>query len=367
MWQNPLLLLFLAVVVAGGIACPVQGDTLSGEEVWRSGIGDRVVEVTLSQDGRTGAAITGDRVYFFDQNGTTLWSYPVSRGRSVAISTDGERIAAGGDQFLLFDQDGEVLWHHAPTSRIQGVAIAADGRTAYAGAGTDLLAFSLDEGRSAANTSWSSDIEDHICSISIDGEGSSIIAGGDSGDIYFYHGDGQLLWRYRTGSSGIRVAISHDGSTVAAASPKRVIFLLNRHGRLLWKSPTDEAVTDVSLSGDGSTLAVADGGITVFNRDGEVVWRCMTGEETRCVSLSPDTNGIIAGALDGTVSVFRLRSETIPAGASATSTPDTTFIIEPPPSPGETSAEQGAALAPAAPVAAGAWLAAQTWWRRKER
>lgn len=364
MRQNPLLPLFLAAILASGLACPVQGQTLAGEEVWRSGTGDRVLAVALSEDGLSGAAITGERVYLFDENGTALWSYPVSCGRSVAISSDGEHIAAGGNQLLLFGRNGEVLRRHTPTSRVLGISIAADGRMVYAGTGTGLLAFSPDDEQTTANTSWSSEMGDPLGSVSIDGEGSSIVAGGDSGKIYFFSRDGRLLWNYRTGSNGVRAAISHDGSTVAAASPQRAVFLLNRHGRLLWKSPADERVTDVSLSGDGSTLVLADGGISVFNRDGEVVWRCVTGEETRCVSASPGTTHIIAGALDGTVSVFRLQPETSPAG---TSSPDAVVAAEPSPSPEETSSEQRAALSAAAPVAIGAWLAALAWWKREER
>lgn len=365
MRQNPLLLLFLAAILASGLACPVQAQALAGEEVWRSGTGDRVLAVALSEDGLSGAAITGERVYLFDENGTTLWSYPVSRGRSVAISPDGEHIAAGGDQLLLFDRNGEVLRRYTPASRILGVAVAADGRTVYAGTGTGLLVFSPESEQTAASAIWSSGTEDPIVSVSIDGKGSSVVAAGESGNIYFFSGDGRLLWNYRTGSSGVRAVISHDGSTVAAASSQRAVFLLNRHGRLLWKSPADGRVTDVSLSGDGSTLVLADGGISVLNRDGEAVWRGVAGEEIRCVSASPGTTRIIAGALDGTVSVFRLQPAAGPADAPS---PEAAFTAGPLPSPGETtSPEQGAALAPAVPVAIGAWLAALGWRRRRGR
>ena len=110
---------------------------------------------------------------------------------------------------------------------------------------------------------------------------------------------------------------------------------------------------------------LADGGISVLNRDGEAVWRGVAGEEIRCVSASPGTTRIIAGALDGTVSVFRLQPAAGPADAPS---PEAAFTAGPLPSPGETtSPEQGAALAPAVPVAIGAWLAALGWRRRRGR
>lgn len=254
MRRNLILPTLFAVVVVSSLACPVLGQEVSVKEIWRSGIGDPVVAVALSQDGLYGAVTTEERVYLYDQNGTILWRYPVSHSRSVAISSDSERIVAGGDHLLLFDRKGNVIWRYKPESRIQGVAVAADGRTICAGAGTSLRVFSLDDGQTTANASWSFDTGGPVRSVSTDGDGSSIVAGGDSGNIYFFSGDGRLLWNYRTGSHGVRVAVSRDGSTVAAASIQRVTFLLNRNGRLLWKSPMPEMITDVSISGDGSTL-----------------------------------------------------------------------------------------------------------------
>ncbi|KUK62041.1 MAG: WD-domain containing protein [Methanoculleus marisnigri] len=372
MRRNLILPTLFAVVVVSSLACPVLGQEVSVKEIWRSGIGDPVVAVALSQDGLYGAVTTEERVYLYDQNGTILWRYPVSHSRSVAISSDSERIVAGGDHLLLFDRKGNVIWRYKPESRIQGVAVAADGRTICAGAGTSLRVFSLDDGQTTANASWSFDTGGPVRSVSTDGDGSSIVAGGDSGNIYFFSGDGRLLWNYRTGSHGVRVAVSRDGSTVAAASIQRVTFLLNRNGRLLWKSPMPEMITDVSISGDGSTLLLANGSISVFNRDGEAVWTYVTEEKTRCVSASSDITHILAGTLDGTVWAFRVQPETFPAGTSETSSPDTAFTAGPPQTsvssaPGQTLPQQGTALSPATPVTMGACFAALALWRRQKR
>lgn len=371
MRRNLILPIFFVVIVASGLAHPALGQVLSGEEVWRSGVGDQIVAVALSQDGLYGAVTTEERVYLYDRNGTLLWSYPVSRSRSVAISSDGERIVAGGDHLLLFDRKGNVIWRYMPESRVQGVAIAADGRTICAGAGTSIIVFFQDDGRATANASWSFDKGDPIESVSIGGGGSNIAAGGDSGNVYFLSGDGQLLWTYRTGNNGIKVAVSHDGSTVAAASIQRVVLLLNRNGRLLWKSSMPERITDVSISGDGSTLVLANGGISVFTRSGGAVWTYATEEENRCVSTSSDTTHILAGTLDGTVWAFGVQPETLPAGTSEASSPDAAFTAGPPQTPvasapGQTLSQQGMALSPATPVVVGACLAAMAWRRKTQ-
>jgi len=372
MRRNLILPNFFVVIVASGLAYPVLGQALSGEELWRAELGSRVVAAALAQDGLYGAVATEESVYLYDRNGTMLWSYPVSHSRCVAVSSDGERIVAGGDHLLLFDRKGEVLWRYKQESRIQGVAIAADGRTICAGAGTTLRVFSLDNGRTTANASWSSDTENPIESVSIDGGGSSIVAGDTQGNIYFFSGDGRLLWNYRTGSSGFRGAVSRDGSTVAAGSTQQVVFLLNQNGRLLWKSSLQERIADVSVSGDGSTLVLASGGISMSDREGEAMWTYATEEEIRCVSVSSDTAHILAGALDGTVSLLKVRQENLPADTPGTQLPDAAFTAGPSqtsaaPEPEHTTLQQGMALSPAVPVAAGACFAAALTWRRRAK
>lgn len=370
MWQNLALLFSLMVAAVGGFACPVQGQALSGEMIWQFGTNDQVLAVALSEDGLFGATVTGEKVYLFDENGTKLWSYPVSCGRSVAISSGGEHIAAGGDHLLLFDRSGEVLRRYMPASRVQGIAIAADGQAIYAGTGAGLQVFFPESDQTAASAAWSSGTKDPIRSVSIDKEGSGVVAAGESGNIYFFSGEGQLLWNYKTGSNGIRAVISHDGLAVAAVSSQRTMYLLNRHGRLLWKSPMDGRAVDISLSGDGSTLVLAGEGISVLGRDGETLWKGVPGEEIRCVSASPDMTRIITGALDGTVSVFRLQPETPSVGSTLSQ--DAAATIEPlqtsvAPDPGRTARQQGALLPLAPLVTVNACVVALIWWRREKQ
>ena len=328
------------------------------------------MEVAESEDGLYGAVSTEERVYLFNQNGTMLWSHPVSSGRSVAISPEGTYIVSGGDRLLLFDRSGEVRWSYTPESRVTEVAAGADAHTICAGTDTTLLAFSLDDGHRNANISWSVDVQDRIESISIGREGSGIVAGTESGNVCFFNTNGQLLWTYRTGSGTIRAGISHDGSTVAVASTRMSVLLFNRNGRLLWKHSASERVTDISISADGSTIVLAKGGISALNRDGDVLWTYMTKADTRCVSVSSDAAHLIAGAVDGTVSQFKLQPGTSSVGQSATPAPDTLPTEE---TLQNTTAfptdwipqKQEAAPAPTAPLAVSACLAMLTYRRRK--
>lgn len=366
--------MLFAVIAVSSLICPAPGQVLSGDLIWRSGVGDRIAAVALSPDGLYGAVTTERMIYFYDQNGTVLWSYPVSGGRSVAVSSDGERIAAGGDHLLLFDRKGDVIWRYRPESRIQDLAIAADGRTICTGADTGLLVFSLDDGQATANVSGSFDAGEPIRSVSIDSDGTNIVAGADSGNIYFLGTEGRLLWNYKTGSNGVRVAISHDGSTIAAASSQRAVYLLNRNGRLLWKSSMAGAITGVSMSGDGSTLVLADGGISMLNRAGEIVGVYTPGEEERIRSVSTpaDTTHLLAGAIDGTVSALRVQPETTPADTPDNPSPDTPVTAEPPrlstaSTQEQTTPQRGTALSPATPVTVSACVAALAWWRRQKQ
>ncbi|KAF5034069.1 hypothetical protein DSECCO2_600090 [anaerobic digester metagenome] len=189
--------------------------------------------------------------------------------------------------------------------------------------------------------------------------------------MYFLGADGRFLWNYRTGDNGIHVAISRDGSTIAAASTGRAVYLLNRNGRLLWKSSMPGEITGVSLSGDGSRLVLADGGISILNRGGEITAMYATGEEgrIRSVSAPSDTAHILAGAVDGTVSMVRVQPETLPAGTLDTLPPATaTEPLRPSVAPDqeETTSQQGAVLPLETPITVSACVvAALAWWRRE--
>lgn len=364
MRRNLIVPTLFAIIAVGNFVCPATGQESSGDPIWESGVGDRVMAAALSPDGLYGAVTTERMVYLYSQNGTTLWSYPVSGGRSVAVSSGGERIAAGGDHLLLFARNGSVIWRYRSESRIQDIAITADGRTICTGADTGLLVFSLDDGETTPDVSGSFDANDPIRSVSIDSGGAGIVAGADSGNVYFLGADGRLLWNYRTGDNGIHVATSRDGSTIAAASTGRTVYLLNRNGRLLWKSSMPRAITDVSISGDGSRLVLADGGISMLNRGGEIMGMHATGEEgrIRSVSAPSDTAHILAGAADGTVSMFRVQPETPPpATATEPSRPSAAPAQE------QTTSQQDTALPPATPVIVSACAVAALAWRRRER
>ena len=85
--SRPLTLLF-AVLALGSLICPVTGQEISGSEVWRSGVGDPVMAVALSEDGLYSPVITERNIYVYDQNATVLWRYPVSpRGGWLFFTT----------------------------------------------------------------------------------------------------------------------------------------------------------------------------------------------------------------------------------------------------------------------------------------
>lgn len=367
------VLAVLAVLALGSLVYPVAGQEISGSEVWRSGVGDPVMAVALSEDGLYSPVITEWNIYVYDQNATVLWRYPVSHGESVAISSDSERVVAAGDHLLLFDREGNIIWRYKPDSRIRDVALTADGRTICTATDAGLCVFSLNKERTVANVSWTFEAEDRIKSVSVDGGGTGTVAGGAAGDVYFLSGDGRLLWTYRTGNGGIKAVISRDGSTVAAASSQQVI-LLNRNGQLLWKSSVPGRIVDVAISRDGSTLLLANGGVAVFNRSGENIWTYATEEDIGSVSAPSASMQFLTGAFDGSVSFFVLQPETISCGTpddtlsnavTAAAEPSQTSVA--PPQGQTTSQQEGMALSPTTPVAVVASAAALIWLRREGR
>ena len=95
--------------------------------------------VAISADGEyIAAGSADDKVYLFDKDSDTpLWSYATGNYvNSVAISADGEYLAAGSwdNKIYLFDKDSSTpLWSYATWYDVRSVAISANGEHITAG------------------------------------------------------------------------------------------------------------------------------------------------------------------------------------------------------------------------------------------
>ena len=125
-------------------------DKDSSTPLWRyyTTGGDEVTSVDISANGDyivaaivdAGGSTEDSYVYLFGKDSSTpIWTYEIeSEIRSVAISSDGEYIAAGSggseDSVYLFDKDSSTpLWRYNTIDMVNSVAISADGEYIVAG------------------------------------------------------------------------------------------------------------------------------------------------------------------------------------------------------------------------------------------
>ena len=122
-------------IVAGSADAKVRlFDKDNGAPIWSYETGGALRSVAISASGKYITAGSGDRnVYLFEKNSSTpLWSHTTGGVYSVAISVDGEYIAAGCDwqssKVYLFDKDSNTpLWNYETDGSVRSVAISADG------------------------------------------------------------------------------------------------------------------------------------------------------------------------------------------------------------------------------------------------
>ena len=135
---------FLLLLAGIALALMAAGEADAGKEPkWNYNTGDGVRSVAISKDGEYIAAGSWDNnVYLFDKDSSTpLWNYTTEDYVwSVAISADGEYIVAGSAdaKIRLFDKDNSApLWSYTAGHYVNSVAISADGEYITAGSNDD--------------------------------------------------------------------------------------------------------------------------------------------------------------------------------------------------------------------------------------
>lgn len=266
-------------------------------------------DVAVSADGEYVAAGSSgydiddvDKVYFFNREGKLLWSYKISEYCScerLSISADGEYIAASTafrwsrrshDDVYFFNRKGKLLWSHAihhntGDTGISEVAVSADGEYVAVG-------------NSNSNTAYPD----------------------NDPTIYFFSREGELLWSYKTYFGAYGVAISADGEYIVAGSnvrcrcttdwckqfePIGAIYFFNRAGELLWiYNNPDFAnygfIEQIAISADGEYIAVGSeegpkSKVYFLNRTGKLLWSYKMGGSVRSLSMSADGEYIAVG------------------------------------------------------------------------
>ena len=132
---------------------------------------------------------------------------------------------------VLFVSEGaeaiDPEWSYTTASTVQSVAISADGEYIAAGGNDGTIRF-FDKGSNMPL--WSYSTEENVRSVAISAGGEYLTVGVNDGVIYLFERDSSTpLWSYTAGHNVISVAISADGENIAAGSRDDNVYFFDKN------------------------------------------------------------------------------------------------------------------------------------------
>jgi WD40 repeat protein len=117
---------------------------------------------------------------------------------------------------------------------------------------------------------WSDTVGNYSIPVACSDNGSTVIAGSDSGLIKLYDGAGKNIWSYQVAGGSVNaVSVSGDGGIVAAAVGTKnegELLVFDHGGNILFASDANSTVNRVAVSENGRTIIFSDGS-TLFAYD----------------------------------------------------------------------------------------------------
>lgn len=300
-----MLMRYLPFLLLTGLALVMlAGEVEAKASVWNYNAGSGINSVAISADGEYIAAGSDeDQLYLFSKNGTLLWSYTAGDGvYSVAISSDGETIVAGSldNNVYLFSKDGTLLWSYGTGNRVWSVAISENGETIAAGSWDNkVYLFDKDSGTPL----WSHATSNFVFSVDISADGEMIAAGSDK--VYLFDRNSSTpRWSYSTGDTVRAVALSEDffgqqSYHLTAGSWNGKVYLFHNNNSVpLWEYTTGDSIYSVAITDDSGYVAVGskDYSVHLLDGDGTALWSYATGGNVLSLDFSVDGEELAVGS-----------------------------------------------------------------------
>jgi hypothetical protein len=318
----------------------------TGTTIWQKEIDKIIASVDISRDGKfvtatsyeltdgRAAAYYDNLIYFFDNLGQMLWSYPK---RPVSTSQDDIDYASYGydvteygnniiisfeNKIKLFDYQRNEVWENTLQGEIRSTKISSKGDIIIVGTGQIVQDgdWALNAFTKEGKQLWQkSGVEGQIISadgIDIASNGSYVSLGlastGDGGTLFVFDSLGSLKWQDDITSAVLHTYFTEDEKHLLASTNEGLRFY-DMNGVLLWKQDvvfypavSSEYIVGVSPVG-GSYL------LEVFDYDGNLIVTHPIETAVRSIVISDDSKLIVVGTGDsemglGTVYYFNQMS-----------------------------------------------------------
>ncbi len=303
----------------GRIICIQQDGTV----LWNVSTGSAVTTVDIA-DSRGYVAAGTDRgdVILLGRNGEYYWTRSIAGPvRDLAFSGDGRALAVGGERIALYDYQGKENWNFstvaappAAPQTIVSVAITQDGNYIAAGSDNGVIYFIGKRG----NMIWQSLARGPVTAVDTNRDGSLIAVGSRDRALQVYGRPGMLSWVMPTvmptGASILALALSEDGRFIVVGKEGGDVECYRPDEGLLWRDRIggDVVTVDVSRRGEAAAAGTADGTIRLFGGESAMRWSFGAGAPVRAVALSENGDYLAAGAGDRAL-IFRTADPPMPA------------------------------------------------------
>ncbi|MDC0197157.1 DUF2341 domain-containing protein, partial [Marine Group III euryarchaeote] len=215
------------VVVGGKNDAILLFDYDDNTPLWESSdLTQQVIDIVTSDDGKyiaVGTKATGQgKLFLFDKSSSSpLWSDNMGVVSSVAISSNGSRIATASEDYYIYlhsKTSADYLWKYQTGSKAKSVSISSDGTSIAAGSqDSKVYLFSS----STRIPLWSHNIGGGATSVKITSDGKYIVAGGMSETVYFFDRSSNIyVWKDILSEDIETISISNTASYMLVGSSK---------------------------------------------------------------------------------------------------------------------------------------------------
>ncbi len=212
---------------------------------------------------------------------------------SVAIAQDGSTIvASAGSMVYLLDQQGNVLWKTVAGSRVNGIGISPEG-SRIGVAADKLYLFDRDGGQL-----WAEKTSFIYRSVALSSNGMYVAAGCDNGAVYIFDRNKKQLWDYDMGTDSYGIAISENGRKIAIGCDNQGVYYLNSREGESWSYGTGKLVKGIALTPDARFVAAGsyDRCVYLSTGEGEHLWKYPTSDAVLSTALTNEANEVFAAS-----------------------------------------------------------------------
>lgn len=263
---------------------------VSGKLVWHKNLGDKITDISVSQNGSLIVVGYGNVIEFFDKTGNSIFSNEFGHWRSEIDRVEEKEVNGQVIKVVIGKSDYVREWVYSVSSSYNGEYVAV-------AAGSKVYLFSR-----TGEKLWEYDIKLQPIVAAISPNGEFVVVGSYKPDskIYLFNKNGNLLKYYKINDSVSTIRFCSDDKRFVVGSGDGHLYGFDKT-QLQWKFSTDQKVSSLHFSPNCEYVVFANEyeNVYVLNKDGKLVQHYkIASQKIYSVSLFENRRDIIIGTHD---------------------------------------------------------------------